>query len=78
MRRICWSLRLASRLPEALFARRTEDPVGIVPIMRRVAWETFHFTVTHAVQYPRSSLVSTVLIDHAVGDAVAGDHLLHV
>lgn len=78
LRRIFWSLRLASLMPEAFFARRTEDPIGVVPIMRRVAWATFHFTVTHAVQYPGSSLVSTVLIDRAVGDAIEGDALLDV
>lgn len=68
LRRVFWSLRLASLLPETLFARRTQDPLGVVPIMRRVVWDTFHFTVTHAVQYPDASVVSTILVDHAEGD----------
>jgi hypothetical protein len=65
LRRIFWSLRQTSISPEAAVSRRTQDPLGIVSIMRRVAWESFHFTVTHAVQYADSSLVSTVLVDHA-------------
>ncbi|MCY0877996.1 MAG: hypothetical protein OWU84_03495 [Firmicutes bacterium] len=78
LRRIFWSLRLASLVPEALFARRTDDPLGVLPIMRRVTWATFHFTVTHAVQYPDSSVVNTVLIDHAAGEAADGDSPLDV
>lgn len=68
LRRVFWSLRVASLLPEAMFARRTQDPLGVVPIMRRVAWDTYQFTVTHAVQYSDSSLVSTVLVDHTGGE----------
>ena len=65
LHRVFWGLDMASHLPPTMFARRSDIPQGILPIMRTVRWESFHFSVTHAVQYADASIVSTVLVDQA-------------